>query len=241
MKRSGLILGIAIILATNAIALIMAAKNRSGAPLQTIELTERELGLQIMGQENSGVAMRLNWHRQNEDTFLDRAKLEAIGFDCRLPEGAAAKDVSPLPRAAYVALEYEGKAWEQWSQRPESEKRPNQYSPQPSFASRLFPVDVSRSFSELRNRYPDRSKFLIVAAVVRARIQDVGDQKTGTPKPDRIVGFVAAVLPSDINVPLPYAKLLSSLKTPAGQEPRYLVTLQYGSNLEPWVSSVKLK
>jgi hypothetical protein len=239
MKRSGLILGIAIILATNAIALIMAAKNRSGAPLQTIELTERELGLQIMGQENSGVALRLNWHRQSDDTFFDRAKLEAIGFDCRLPEGASARDFPP--RVAYVALEYEGKAWEQWSQRPESEKRPNQYSPQPSFASRLFPVDVSRNFSELRNRYPDQSKFLIVAAVVRARIQDVGDQKTGAPKPGRIVGFVAAVLPSDISVPLPYAKLLSSLKTPAGQEPRYLVTLQYGSNLEPWVSSLKLK
>jgi hypothetical protein len=142
---------------------------------------------------------------------------------------------------AYTVLEYEGKAWLQWSQRPENEKKPNQYSPQSSLSSRLFPVDVARSYSELRNRYPDQSKYLIVTAVVRARIQDEKDPTTGTPRTGRIVGFVAAVLPSDINVPLPYAKLLSALKTPAGQEPRYLVTLQYGSNLEPWVSAVKMK
>jgi hypothetical protein len=242
MKRSGLIFAIAILLCTNAIALILAAQNRRGEPVQTIELTERELALQSMGQDNSGVGLRLNWHRQEEAAYFERAKMEAIGFDFRIPKGRTSKHILLLPRLTYAALEYQGKAWEQWSQRPEIEKQPNRPGPPlRSSTTRLFPVDVSKNLLELRSRYPDQSKFLIVAAVVQAQIQDIKDPKTGTVLPDQCVGYVSAILPSDINVPLPFTKLLAPLNPEPKAEPRYTVTLAYGRNLEPWITSVKVK
>jgi len=242
MKRSGLILAIAILLCTNAIALILAAQNRAGGPVQTIELTERELALQSMGQDNSGVGLTLYWHRQEESAYFTRAQMEAIGFDSRIPKGRTSKEILLLPRLAYAALEYEGKAWEQWSQRSENEKQPNRPGPPPrSSATRLFAVDLSPNMTELRSRYPDQSKYLIVAAVVQAKFQDVKDPKTGAVFPDQCVGYVSAILPSDINVPHPFSRLLAPLSPEPKAEPRYTVTLAYGRNLEPWVSSVRLK
>ncbi len=242
MKRPGLILATAIVLGTNAIALILAAQNRAGEPMQTIELTERELALESMGQDNSGVGLSLNWHRQEEGAYFERAKMEAIGFDFRIPKGRTSKDILLLPRLTYAALEYAGKSWEEWSQRPVNEKQPTRPGPPlRSSPSRLFPVDVSKNIAELRSRYPDQSKYLIVAAVVQARIQDIKDPKTGSVLPDQCMGYVSAILPSDINVPLPFTKLLAPLNPEPRAEPRYIVTLAYGRNLEPWVTSLKVK
>jgi len=43
-----------------------------------------------------------------------------------------------------------------------------------------------------------------------------------------------------IHVPLPYSRLISSLKPRTEGEPRYTVTLKYGTSLEPWVSAINL-
>ncbi|MBZ5498968.1 MAG: DUF4824 family protein [Acidobacteriia bacterium] len=254
MKRPCLILGIAAILATNAIALIGVSRNRAGGPVQTIELTERELPLQSMGQDNSGVGLRLEWIRQPAQAgeVFSRAELEEIGFDFHIPAGTPGRDLSLLPRVAYVALEYEGKAWEQWLQQAEEEKKRRQSAAQrtpgnpseerdPRNVSHLVPVGAAKSLTALRSRYPDQSRYLIVQAVLRASLEDVKDPASGSITSHNCVGFVSQILPSDINVPLPQARLISPLKPQMGQEPRYTVTLQYGRNLEPWVASVRLR
>ena len=242
MNRSGLFIAIAVLLCTNAIALILAAQNRAGEPVQTIELTERELALQSMGQDNSGVGLTLTWHRQDEAAYFTRAQMETIGFDFRIPKGRTSKEILLLPRRAYVALEYDGKAWEQWAQRPENEKPPSRPGmPLRSSTTRLFPVDVATNFAELRSRYPDQGKYLIVAAAVQAQIRDIKDPKTGVVLPDQCVGNLSAILPSDINVPLPFTRLLSPLNPEPKTEPRYTVTLAYGQNLEPWVTAVSIR
>ncbi len=240
MRRSGLIFGTAILLCSNVIALILAAQNRAGEPVQTIELTERELELQRMGQDNSGVGLRLNWHRQEPGTYFGRAKMESLGFDFRIPAGSTSKDTLLLPRATYAVLEYEGKAWEHWSQLPESEKQQNPPRLLRLSTTRLFPVDVSNNVAELRDRYPDQSKYLIVAAVLQAGIQDIKDPKTGSVLPDQCVGYVSEILPSAVNVPIPFSKLLAPLDPEPKTEPRYTVTLAYGRSLEPWITSVRL-
>ncbi len=242
MKRPALILAVVILLGANSVALILATRNRTGGSVETIELTERELVLQNLGQEDSGVILRLNWHRQEEAAFFGQAQLEAIGFDFRLPRGRKGKEMLFLPRLAYAAFEYEGKAWEEWSQKPEAEKQQDRPGPVSRVSpTRLFPVDVAKTMEELRNRYPDQSRYLIVAATVEARIQDVKNPKTGTILPDQCVGSIASVLPSEVNVPLPFTRLLATLKPEPAAEPRYAVTLAYGRNLEPWVVSVKMK
>jgi hypothetical protein len=254
MKRTGLIFAVGVVLVSNGIALIGVARNRAGGPVETIELTERELPLQNTDQENSGVGLRLQWFGQSlpiADIALDQTKLEKVGFDFRIPAGMSGKDLALLPRIAYVALEYGGEVWEQWLQKAENERGQSQSAAQRSgvtgnlerdrmTVSHLVPVDASTSMPDLRRLYPDQSKYLIVRAVLVARLDEVKDPITQTVTSYNCVGYVSEILPSYINVPLPYARLLSPLKPQTGLAPRYTVTLKYGRNLEPWVADVKL-
>ena len=63
-----LIAGAALIVLTNAIALVGVAYNRSGEPDSTLTLTRRELQMSYRwwrDRENSGIALRLLWRMHN--------------------------------------------------------------------------------------------------------------------------------------------------------------------------------
>ena len=255
MKKPWLILGILLVLAANTIALIKVSINRAGTPIQSIELTERELALQNMGQDNSGVGLLLRWTRtpiRGQETLFSREQLEAIGFDFRTPAGTAGKDVSLIPRAALIVLEYDGDSYRRWVERwnaemPANKQEGSSRGPQtagnfydnedPQSVSRLFPIDIGTDLKELRRRYPDQSRYLIVSAVIRASIEDPAPG--GTNAAPRYAGFVQQVLPFYINVPLPHSRTLALLKPQTGKPPRFSVALRYGSNLEPWVTAIK--
>ncbi len=248
MKKASLIAAIALVLASNGIALIGVARNRAGEPVCAIELTERELPLPGVNQDNTGIDLRINWSRPlppRPDSVLDRAQLEKIGFDFRTPSGMQPNELALLPREAFVALEYQGDVWKQWLMRIEEERRQNPpdalAAREPMFEPRLFVVDASPSLEELSARYPDMGKFLIVRGVVRARVEVAKGLPIGAPE-FRYTGFVAQILPAVIHVPLPDAAILRLLgpRRP-GQEARYAVTLQFGRRLEPWVAAVRLR
>lgn len=255
MKRAGLPLAIALVLAANGLALLGVVRNQAGEPFQTIELTERELKLQTGDRDNSGVGLRLVVSRFPGNTphpALDRALLEKLGFRFPLVPPASGSRLVLLPRPAFLALECEGAAWQQWLQRVEEDVQlPPGASSEPSreerirrdreTMSRLFLIDAAQNALELRRRYAGQHRVVVVRAVVRARIEDVKDLKTGAVTGHNIIGQVATILPADIHVPLPHSRLLAPLGPAAAwQEPRYSVTLQYGHSLEPWVSSVRL-
>jgi hypothetical protein len=254
MKRTGLILGAAIILVSNGIALIGVARNRAGDPVQTIELTERELPLLNSDPENTGVDLRVNWIQaalSPRSWSFDQTQLEAAGFSFPMPPSARTQGFAFLPREAYVALEHEGQRWEEWLQLAEQAKQqgstaavrtagPSPSGGGPNSWPGLFLVDASRDMSDLRSRYPDQGKYLIVRAVLMARTEAVKDSKTGEVTSYKYSGRVVQIMPDVIHVPLPYSRLISSLKPRTEGEPRYTVTLKYGTSLEPWVSAVRL-
>jgi hypothetical protein len=249
MKRSLIILSLLLVIATNAIALIGAWRNRAGIPVQTIELTERELPLELMGQDNSGVGLTIQWNRpltRMSDSQFDRSMLEGIGFDFRLPPDTPGKDRSLLPRAGYVVLEYQGAKFEHWLQEEQKKSQPDQKVPEmqdktrnPETMSRLFPIDLGKDPAALRSRYPDQGRYLILRAIVRARIEDVMAPDGKTITSHYYSGYLAQILPFYVNVPLPYSRTLATLKPQPWTKPRYSVTLSFGSNLEPWIIDVK--
>ena len=91
------ITAVSLLLLTNVVVLAGVAYNRTGEPLITIELTERELPVQNSFRtidENSGTALTLKWHvfDQSENlnymytayrtpVWLDETKLTGLGFD----------------------------------------------------------------------------------------------------------------------------------------------------------------
>ncbi len=136
MNRSGLILLIVIVLATNAFILVGVARNRSGEPDARIELTERELGLPFeweerIGSENTGLALRLRWNVRGSDhgyvggpEWFDERKLEELGFDCSVPvtePQAADRYGRMLTRETYAVLEHDGDSWKEWLATREAE------------------------------------------------------------------------------------------------------------------------
>jgi hypothetical protein len=237
MKSRGLLFAAALIVGTNAIVLLGVARNQAGPPLVTIQLTERELPREPHGKEDSGVSLRLQWQRfgsayLDQYAWMDRTKLEELGFDCQ----AALRDPKhlPLERPAFLALEYDGPAWEQWQKAMEKEPKVV-HSYDSTMESRLFVVDGAKQPEPLFERYKDRKLYIVVRGVVRVSVVN-RDPVTRRPGPDRLQASVSRLLPESIHVPMSLAGALQNLATdtiPAS--PRYTVTLSYGRRFEPWI------
>ena len=265
-NRTGILAMVIVILISNAVVLIGIVRARSGEPIQTIELTERELPLESLGQDNSGIALRYNWtnrqfnigqNQTNSEDYFDQAKLEELGFRLMQPPAGVSEHHKPLPRTAFVALEYDGDSWQRWLRKSETDlektgpQRPNDVGPKSRsqswdparrqrMASRLFLVDVGRSYEQLRQKYPDQQKYVIARAVVRATLNKTREANADKTAPPKWRGYVTEILPTEIFVPSPYAKMLTGLAAQTAEAPRYTVTLRYGRTVEPWVADVRL-
>jgi hypothetical protein len=212
-----------------------------------------------------------------EDFWFNQQKLAGVGFDTSYPLDAKKADRyyrRQLPRKGYVVLEYDGDAYQQWLKREkeriqelrqelEKEKDSNKKNTLESniwqkemlmiTQSRLFAIDVGGDGPELRNQYPDQTKYIITPAVFGIA-RHYTYQKKGQPKPSKkyylrgsirkisipeihVTSTFRSFFISDIkghtNTYLPKGKPLSNL------EPRYQVTLNYGKRYEPWIVDVK--
>lgn len=130
-----LVAGLALVLTTNAVALVGVAYNRSDEPESTLKLTQRELHLPyewVFRLENSGISLALqtrvlatqdnNLHGMgrsytgfgNAPSWLDKAKFAALGFDVSEPEDshrARLRYDKLLPKEALLVLELDGPAY----------------------------------------------------------------------------------------------------------------------------------
>lgn len=275
-----LVAGSALVVAVNAVILGSALMNRTGERLAELTLTERELALPAFREDDSSVLLlslklaseppqsvqRLAWRRRDElpavaYPWFDRSKLEALGF--RLgPDAPPPPDghdhAKPSERLAFVALEFDGDAWRGWLAAREESLR-KRLSPEEADAllaldrtmrSRLVPIDAGNDERELRRRYPDRARHLVVQAIVRAvrNASDAGSVWHGQ---------ISTLLVTDIGVPGELAFVLKpflsketpaevlereqKLKAgtwPAPTPPRYRAVVAFGSRNEPWLVGV---
>lgn len=270
------ILGFALILIANAIALVGVAANRSGKPEAVIEFTERELSIPYykMNDENSGLALYLNWRtlpeskddiypsysRWGPPAWFNAQKLTEIGFvmdETTCPEEDS-KRKELLPKDAFIVLEYDGDAYREALQRAERSLKKaedalkanekdkelqdsfkgasNNLEAERNSASRLFAIDAGLDAGKLRQRYPDRSKFIIMRGIVGLECRYKNKKE--------VVGHIADIRIDKINVPLSYRKLFDSIEAQDKSEkrgqksPRYKVQVTYGSRFEPWIQGI---
>lgn len=130
-RRHTLVAGLGLILATNAVALVGVAYNRSSEPESALKLTQRELQLPYswgFEDENSGLALSLKWRMLGDYGYgvthagvggspfwLDTAKLATLGFDVSRLEGASGslwRYGKILPREVLLVLELDGPAYQ---------------------------------------------------------------------------------------------------------------------------------
>ncbi|MGC2048402.1 MAG: DUF4824 family protein [Gallionella sp.] len=134
-RKHTLIVGLALILLTNAAALLGVYRNRSGEPESLLKLTQRELHQPYgwgMNRENSGVSLHINWrvptaersgnysYSGGNPIWLDQAKMASLGFDVSPPKDMQDNFRSSsrqLSREVLLVLELDGPAYQQALQR----------------------------------------------------------------------------------------------------------------------------
>lgn len=135
-----MLIGIGIIVISNAFALVGVSYNRSGEPQSTIMLTERELALPYsygFAEENSGIALRLNYRTYSESDILSLYnykyyggkpdwlkinKLLELGFDVN--DSPDKKETirrysKILPREVLLVIEFNGATYQKALKRAE--------------------------------------------------------------------------------------------------------------------------
>ena len=273
MRRAGLIAALLLVVLTNALVLAGAVWNRAAAPQASLRLTERELPVYTgfyRSQEDIGLALQLRLaDGSRSPDWLHAAKLAELGF--QLPQrraGGRDSDRQPLPRRAWLVLEFDGPAWEAAVAAREQklvdldtqiasgeatlqqrQYRQQQLQQMREGGSRLVAVDAGRDAAALRQRFPDAERYLITAAEVRAWI-DWPDGAEPETEPVRLHGRFSDLLPAHIHVPVKHrSALLAALggaaahalqSEPASDRPpRYAVLLSYGARHEPWIAAIE--
>lgn len=274
MNRPLLPAAIALLVVSNVWVLAHVALNRSGEPDSEMELTARELNYYGSRSDDSSVVLLLRWQNTAPQYptpgpaaspgWFDQKKLEDLGFDLRVPPSSprAQRFYTNLrSREVFVALEFEGPAWEQWLKDREPQLQletqyatqipaPDRLEIERQTGSRLVAIDVARDPAELRRKYPDRKRVMILRGLVRAMLEPQGRASAGAPlRPAYLRGAITRLAIESINVPEPLSRLFDGLSSYSPytydgnqvkiQQPTFSATLRVGSKYEPWLVDVR--
>jgi hypothetical protein len=260
------------IVLTNVVALGGAWWNRTSEAESRLALSQRELRPPWRGadRENSGLALALNWRvavpgergdgrwRGSEFSgggvpdWLDKAKMEHLGFDVSKASGAFRRNDRTLARGVLLVLELDGEAYRrslegarrQFAEEEAAlaampdgnEKKARLKNAADRLAreekenSRLFVVDAGRDLAELRAGYPDRARYAIVRG--QARPSWSGERGDGP-----LRGYVSAVDIAGINVPYALRPLLTESPAPW----KFTAGVAFGRRLEPWIAQLRVE
>ena len=271
MRKKGILSAIGLLVLANAFVLAGIAYNRSGSPETTIRLTERELPVAYGygNSENTGLSLELDWFRNSASyrapfarkllheklVRLDRAKLEAIGFDCSVPlEDPRAKIhyQKMLPRKTYAVLEFQGAAWEAWLEDKQNdladaemraengkldkeavEAGRKEYKRELLTRSRLFVIDVANDLQMLRSQYRELGRYMILPATVRLEYHASIKGEDNKNIPANIEGVISEILNDQIHVPKQFGAWIEKILQVRGREPKGRFNNRRGHDLYP--------
>ncbi len=263
LSSSGLfVIAFLLIVITNTVVVFGIQANRASELTSQITLSERELQLPYgSSRENNGIALHMDYRVFNNDedntysynnnpAWLNSEKLSTLGFkidkyvDAKYPKMA-------IPKEVLLVLENDGEAYKNSLQRVKENflKERTLFNENPTdrsvkrsyemaekklqresrFASRLFVIDAGLEYAHLREQYGDMSRYLIVKGIV---------QLVSNEHKKRVYGYIKELSIRSVHVPLEHKSIFHKLEYNHEVEPRYSVTLHYGSRYEPWIASV---
>lgn len=180
-KRT-LLLGLAIIVLSNAVALGGVAYNRSGVPTSRPTLTERELGLPYnygFAVENSGISLQLHWRVLNDKNttayysywsptkWLDANKLASLGFDVSYPLDKPGSDnhyQKAISREVFLVLENDGAVYQKVLQQKQAKLAEAQHLLQQNPDKDEFTKRLKRATDELEAEQKENSRLFVIDA-----------------------------------------------------------------------------
>lgn len=201
-----------------------------------------------------------NWR---SPVWFSAEKLEELGFN--IDNYLRSKnDVSfyrqPIPKEVFIVLENNGEPYREAVKRAEIalekekdlfklnsgdkrlrdnfERAEKRLKRERIIASRLFAIDAGLNPQKLREKYHDRTRFIITKGLVKPRYNYNKKRK-------EVFGYITKLSIESIHVPLKHRKIFDAILVQDKSErnefrlPRYEVELAYGSRFEPWIVSVQ--
>lgn len=203
-------------------------------------------------------------YRSNFPDWLDANKLAELGFDVegeKLKHNIRRLYRRILPREAYLVLEFDGDTYQSVLKRAQkrvrdSQRLVNRNIDKKEFIrklknaetrlkrltesdTRLYVIDANLDQQALRNKYSDRSKYIIAKGTTRMWL-GYGNKNRD---PD-IGGYIGGLSVARINISQKHRAgieaLLDDKKSRHRIEfpPRYAVKVSWGKRLEPWVREI---
>ncbi len=103
--------------------------------------------------------------------------------------------------------------------------------------SRLFAIDAGLDYERLRQKYPDKTDYLIVKGVVGLAIEH---------KEKILYGYIQRLNVQTVYLPYKFKHILKDIKpinnykNEQNTPPKYKIEVKYGSRYEPFITSVKI-
>lgn len=102
----------------------------------------------------------------------------------------------------------------------------------------MIVFDVVLEREVLREKYTDRTQYLLLKGVVKARIKN---NRSGE---SRLTGYIRSLSNKTIHVPLQYHEVLEATVAEGAhrtqnEPPRFEATINVGQRLGPWLVGVK--
>lgn len=263
-RKHTLLAGGALILLSNAVALLGAAWNRNGDPESTLTLSRRELRLPhwLASRDNSGLALNLQWRTLPPESagktwfygngapqWLDRAKLESLGVV--FPTAEANGNGRMLSREVLLVLELDGPAY------AASLERYRRHAARESARLAALPGDAEAKRSEknawemLKQEENEKSRLFVVdagldVAALRTRYPDrqryaivQGRIRPWFNQTQTASGQVEGLSVASITVPYRFRPPFeAALAERGGKSPDFAASVAFGQRLEPWIVNV---
>ena len=224
-----------LVVVVNLLILYRVYDNRTSTPDSVVTLTQRELSLPYSkfyedgGYEHNKIRFfHINWriystngYYFNSPTCLDSDKLKELGFDI---DRYMKNDQISIPRDAYVVLEVNSSLYKK-----EIGIIGNHYQ-----SSRLYVIDAGIDRYELRDKFPQRDKYIILKGVINTQYTYTEKKKDG------IKGYIESLSVTNIHIEQKYHKILLDLfeNKKSEQIVEYKVKVAFGSRLEPYIISL---
>ena len=206
-----------------------------------------------------------NYNNWRSPVWFSAEKLEELGFN--IDKYLSSKDDAsfykqPIPKEVFIVLENNGEPYKEAVKRAEIalekekdlfqfnsgdkrlrdnfERAEKRLKRERITASRLFAIDAGLDPQKLREKYHDRTRFIITKGLVKPRYNYNKKRK-------EVFGYITKLSVASIHVPLKHRKIFDAIlvqdksKRNEFRPPRYEVALAYGSRFEPWIVSVQYR
>lgn len=259
-----LIAGSALILLTNAVALLGAWYNRNGDPESQLQLTQRELRYSTWHEhkDNSGITLTLDWRieqtgkndsdyssygdRWGMPIWLDKAKMAELGFDVDKlgsSAGPGRRQKGLQPKEALLVLEINGQAYQHQLQRANEYVEQLRKSLAENPSSEAFKSRTKSAEENLQREQQKSSRlFVINAGLDLQKLRAAYSDRVRYAIVQGLIRPTAVIEKNETRIGGVVSALLAeriyvpfAYRQLFGATASYEATVAFGKRMEPWI------